>query len=146
MSSSRNLQTRPLPTSGSVPEEITKDKYSGEIGIPTKIALVVKNMQAKIILQVTEPIELGRSISENETTSFLDLHPFGAENLGVSRKHLRLWSENGELFVADLASTNGTHFNGIHLEPHTPQRIHHADRIKIGGLELEVEFIVEMLD
>jgi len=145
MSQPRNLQTRPLPSISAPLEETAQPSYSAGMGIPSKIALVVKGMSVKIVLQITEPIELGRSYSDNETTTFIDLHPFGAEEQGVSRRHLRIWSENGELFIADLASTNGTRFNGAPLAPHIPQRIHHADRIRIGGLELEVEFIVDIL-
>lgn len=141
----QNLQTRPLGNSELIPEAIFKDRFSGEMGVATKIALVVKNMRAKIVLQVVAPIVIGRLDSENETKSFIDLNPFGAELLGVSRRHLRLWAENNQLFIEDLASTNGTLFNGVKLPNNTPQRIHHSDQITLGGFEIEIEFIVNML-
>ncbi len=122
-----------------------RDQYAGEIGAGTKIALVVKNVRAKIILQVIDSILIGRSFTENDPKPFIDLHPFNAEELGVSRKHLRLWSQNQELFIEDLASTNGTFFNGTQLSKNIPQRIHHGDQIRLGGLELEIEVIVDML-
>src|SRR4051794_40000034 len=99
MNPPRNLTTRPLESPTIIPEALFKDHYSGEIGVATKIALVVKKLKAKIILQVINPIILGRSDSENEMKSFIDLNPFGAELYGVSRRHLRLWSENNELFI-----------------------------------------------
>jgi len=145
MTPPRDLKTRPLESPSAIPEAISKDHYSGEIGVATKIALVIKKMKAKIILQVITPIIIGRSDSENEMKSFVDLNPFDAELLGVSRTHLRLWSENNLLFIEDLASTNGTYFNSVRLTKNTPQRIHHGDQITLGKLELEIEVIVDML-
>jgi pSer/pThr/pTyr-binding forkhead associated (FHA) protein len=145
MNPPRDLKTRPLGNPSVISEAIFKDRYSGEIGVATKIALVVKNMRAKIILQVVDPLVIGRLDSENDTKLFIDLSPFGAELLGVSRRHLRLWSENNQLFVEDLASTNGTLFNGVRLPKNTPQRIHHGDQITLGGFEIEIEVIVDML-
>jgi len=145
MNPPRDLQTRPLGNPELSPEAIFKDRFSGEMGVATKIALLVKNMRAKIILQVVTPLVIGRLDSENESKSFIDLNPFGAELLGVSRRHLRLWAENNQLFIEDLASTNGTLFNGVRLPKNSPQRIHHGDQIILGGFEIEIEFIVDML-
>lgn len=140
-----NIQTRKLSI-GNLPHDgAIQNDLAVDIGVPSKIALVVKTMQAKIILHVADPIIIGRAFTEHEVSPFLDLQLFGADDLGVSRKHLRLWSENGELFIEDLASLNHTHLNGIRLEEFSPQRIRHGDQIVLGGFELRVEFIFDFL-
>ena len=141
----RDLQTRPLGNSDLLPEAIFKDRFSGEMGVAAKIALLFKDMRAKIIVQVVNPIIIGRLDSDNDTKSFIDLNPFGGEPLGVSRRHLKLWSENNHLYIEDLGSTNGTFFNGIRLTKNTPQFIHHGDQIALGRFAIEIEFIVDML-
>lgn len=55
----------------------------------------------------------------------------------VSRKHLRIClSENGDILVEDLASSNGTLLNGEELRGAKPAK--HGDIIKIGSRELQV--------
>lgn len=136
----RKLREIELPTDAEGQADLSID-----IGVPSKIALVIKHMQVKLIFPVVEPMILGRSRSEGDGNSFIDLQHFGADDLGVSRKHMRLWSENGELFVEDLASLNHSRLNNIILDPQTPQRIRHGDQIALGGLELKVEFIFDFL-
>ena len=145
MAQSQKLQTRKFEDDAVIAAAISESKVSFEIGVPKMIALGVPSMQAKIIVRVTEPIYIGRSFADDEVEAFLDLHHFGAEDLGVSRKHLRLWSENGELFVEDLGSTNGTRFNSVRMTAYTPQRVHHGDQISLSNLVLTVEFIYDLL-
>lgn len=141
----QQMQTRKLSEIDLPPDAAAQDDLSIDIGVPSKIALVIKHMQVKIIFPVVEPMTLGRSRAEGDGASFIDLQHFGADDLGVSRKHMRLWSENGELFIEDLASLNHSRLNGTLLEGHTPQRIRHGDQIALGGLELKVEFIFDFL-
>ena len=141
----RPMQTRKLNAIDLPPDSAAQDDLAIDIGVPSKIALVIKHMQVRILFPVVEPMTLGRSRADNDGSSFIDLQQFGADDLGVSRKHMRLWSENGELFIEDLASLNHSRLNGNLLEGHTPQRIRHGDQIALGGLELKVEFIFDFL-
>ena len=145
MTELRKLQTRKLNENTLISESMPEHELALEIGLPKMIALAIPEMQMRIMLQVTGDILVGRSFEENETGDYLDLRQFGAEDLGVSRKHLRLWSENGELFVEDLASTNGTSVNGVRLIARTPRKIRHADQIMLGKLELKVQFVYDLL-
>lgn len=140
----RNLQTRRLDDSILIPEQPSRNEFVAQ-RVPKKVVLVIGKMQLRIILQISEPLVFGRSFSENEVVSFIDLEAFGAEDLGVSRKHLRCWADNGELFIEDLGSLNGTYLNGVRLADHSPQQIHHADHIMLGGFEIALEFIFDLL-
>ena len=57
---------------------------------------------------------------------------------GVSRAHAHVWHQGGEWWVADLASTNGTYFNGtrIGLAPVGPLRP--GDMVQFGRIALRV--------
>jgi tetratricopeptide (TPR) repeat protein len=54
----------------------------------------------------------------------------------LSRRHFRVFSEEGRLWLEDLHSTNGTLVNGYQISARA--ELHRGDRIKAGGTLLEV--------
>ncbi|MCA9241629.1 MAG: FHA domain-containing protein, partial [Planctomycetales bacterium] len=48
----------------------------------------------------------------------------------VSRRHCRIWHENGLTYIEDLKSTNGTFVNGVPVRSATP--LHEEDLITLG--------------
>jgi len=54
----------------------------------------------------------------------------------VSRRHARLWVEDGSLFVEDLGSRNGVAVNGLRISKST--RLLPGDAVLIGDEELRV--------
>lgn len=57
----------------------------------------------------------------------------------VSRIHARLLSEGGDVFLEDLASTNGTYLNDLPLSPHEKMRLKRGDVILFGRSEFVFE-------
>jgi len=57
---------------------------------------------------------------------------------GISREHLTLIAKNGELFVQDMGSANGTLLNGKKLPASTPQKFKPSDKIEIRGLPMHI--------
>lgn len=51
---------------------------------------------------------------------------------GVSRRHLKVFGQDGHLFAEDMGSTNGTYLNGRRLEVDTPMEIREGDILLIG--------------
>ena len=62
--------------------------------------------------------------------------PFVSYEQGViaelSRRHARIFSEYGTVYVADLESKNGTTVNGVRVEQ-KPSVVRHGDEISFGG-------------
>ena len=59
----------------------------------------------------------------------------------VSRRHATIVTDSsGDVWITDLASTNGTCLNGAPLDPHSSQRLHDGDRLQLGGA-LVVKFV-----
>lgn len=53
----------------------------------------------------------------------------------ISRKHARILRQNGEYFLEDLGSRNGTYLNRVlKLTPHHPEPLKDGDEIIIGKL------------
>ena len=54
---------------------------------------------------------------------------------GVSRYHMKVDSIDGEIYIADLNSTNGVYLGGTRVAVNRPVKIQKGDRIKIGLCE-----------
>ena len=56
----------------------------------------------------------------------------------ISRRHVRIFRAAGNLFVEDLASTNGTSIGGVRLTPFEAMRINFGDSIDLSGIVVKV--------
>lgn len=54
---------------------------------------------------------------------------------GVSRLHAKIYSQEGQFYMEDLNSTNGTYLNDIALEYHQPRQLSRGDRVRFGAEE-----------
>ena len=54
------------------------------------------------------------------------------KEVGVSRRHVRFWEEEGEVWAEDLNSTNGTKVNGKRIQR---QKLNHGDVVVIAREE-----------
>ncbi|MBE2271017.1 MAG: FHA domain-containing protein [Anaerolinea sp.] len=112
---------------------------------PWRMVFVVKDMGARIVVDVTDSVTLGRVPPTGGGTPTIDLRPFGAEKAGVSRKHLVVKVEGDGVYAADFGSANGSLLNGKRLEPNTFYPIHHQDEIVLGLLQIVVELLIDPL-
>jgi pSer/pThr/pTyr-binding forkhead associated (FHA) protein len=56
----------------------------------------------------------------------------------ISTTHAKIEIRNGQVFLTDLRSTNGTLLNNVIVEPQVPQRLKEDDKITLGTCELQV--------
>ncbi len=54
----------------------------------------------------------------------------------VSRMHARVFVEDGEYYIEDLNSTNGSSKNGMKMQPYEKKRLHPDDEILLGDCRL----------
>jgi hypothetical protein len=113
---------------------------------PWRIALVVKRMQVKLIVDLIDSLIIGRFDGDNNVLPDIDLRPFHAEELGVSRQHLFLKLEGDNVVVIDNESSNGTMLNGRRLKSGYPYPIQHGDEIVLGALEIQIELLINPLE
>ncbi len=108
---------------------------------PWRIALWIMHIQLQLVFDLSSDITIGRAHPESNTFPDIDLTPFDAEELGVSRKHLQLKLDNDRVVVVDLRSANGTRLNGEKLEPLQTYPIRHKDKLLLGMMLLQVELL-----
>ena len=54
----------------------------------------------------------------------------------VSKRHVRISTQDGRFYLEDLNSTNGTFLNNRKLSPFSPARLEYGASIRLGSLEL----------
>lgn len=85
---------------------------------------------------------IGRASEESIIAPDIDLTPYNAAELGISRAHLALRYESARdvLTVADLDSANGSYVNDVRLHPNEVRVLRHGDELRLGMLSFEVIF------
>lgn len=81
---------------------------------------------------------LGRAV--DDVRPEVDLSPYNAQHMGVSRRHAKLSRESATVMVQDLGSVNGTFLNGQKLLPYQPRVLRNEDELILGRLVLRVSF------
>ncbi len=93
-----------------------------------------------IVLPQSKEVVVGRFAPTDSLQPDMDLGPFGAAEKGVSRRHAKITYKDGQTWIIDLSSMNGTWINGQALEPIMEYPLRDGDKLRLGKLELVVKF------
>ncbi len=104
------------------------------------LVLMIRGVTRRVVITENLSIVLGRSDANVRFNPDVDLTPYGASELGVSRAHARMHIANSQLYITDLGSTNGTFVAGKKLTPNEPQIIRPGDELLLGRLAISIQF------
>jgi len=106
--------------------------------IPSKgIVLINLENGQPIAIQKEKSFILGRVSAEiSLERPLVDLTPFSALELGISRVHVMIRQTKEGYEIMDLESSNGTWLENQRLIPKQPYPIESGDRIRIGRLNM----------
>jgi pSer/pThr/pTyr-binding forkhead associated (FHA) protein len=99
------------------------------------VGIYVLGSSKPVYVQVRENLILGR---EPDSETSVDLADLDAFNQGVSRRHAMLRRADFGFEIIDLASSNGTWLNGLHLSPNLPYPLANGSQVRLGRMELVV--------
>lgn len=111
-----------------------------------RLSVVVTHIGVELVFNLTNALTLGRIDVRDHATSYIDLRPFGAEHMGISRQHATIRLEDGRVHVIDNNSSNGTRLNNTRLEPEKPYVVRHGDILTLGAMRLEMRMLINPLD
>jgi uncharacterized Zn finger protein (UPF0148 family) len=114
---------------------VTKPKMDS---IPGRFEIPAQNVSIPIPSGANS-IVIGREDPVSGIFPDIDLDPHGGHEAGVGRKHAQIMLVNGEVFIEDLDSVNGTVVNKKRLKPHEPAPIKHGDELRLGKMILVYE-------
>lgn len=121
---------RSLTTPPSVPPQTT----TGD----ALVTLQVLELGKALPLSGRSEYTLGRVAEGQPILPDVDLSPFDAYAMGVSRLHASLKVTNQRIYVIDLGSSNGTRVNGEKMVANVDYPLNHGDLLTLGKLKLQV--------
>jgi hypothetical protein len=138
------LNLLPAVTTEPVPDVPLKIKPPEHIVQLTKlysdiVVLVVLGQEQPILIKGGEKTTLGR-YSPGDIMPSIDLTPYNANLLGVSRQHATISRSETGYLLEDIGSTNGTWLNEVKLPPNKAVAVQSGDLIRLGQLGLYVYF------
>ncbi len=101
--------------------------------------LVVTASRAELPLPLRDDVILGREDGQSNSFPDVDLNPHGGLEQGVSRRHARISRRNGQFYLEDLNSVNGTLHNQRRIPANTPVPLRSGDAVMLGRLGLTFE-------
>lgn len=108
----------------------------------SQLKLTIRDTGDSLLVTVGNELVLGRSSGQPEAEGAdVDLTPYGAVDLGVSRNHLALSRDHDTITVTDLNSSNSTYLNGQRLMPNEPRILRDNDELRLGRLVIRVAFL-----
>lgn len=128
----------------SVGELASQEITAIDMGMPRpwRIALRVLQKENRLIFDMSGPMVIGRRVPEGNVFPDIDLGPYNAEEMGVSRQHLTLMLDGNRIVAVDNGSANGTLLNRDRMVPHESYPIRDGDEITLGLLTLKIELLM----
>lgn len=106
---------------------------------PNTLGLFPADSPDPILFTGPEKMVLGRA-SLPETSAIIDLTPYNAIDLGVSRRHAAISLAGSQYLVEDLGSMNGTWLHESRLPIFVERTLTSGDVIRVGQLPITVYF------
>lgn len=125
-----------------IPEALSPDQHQsgGSSGTPMPVVegrLVNQARGMDISLNLDKPeLIVGREDEASGVFPEVNLEPYGAQDDGVSRMHLRISVQEGKIVIEDLNTVNGTILNHQRLTAGQPAQLNHGDEIRLGKMVL----------
>ncbi len=129
------IGTNALPDKELKPQLRWGTAYFGDESL---LRIRVRDANALVEVAFDGDLVLGREVGD--VTPNVNLTPYGAQDLGVSRRHVKLTRESATVMVQDLSSVNGTFLNGQKLLPYQPRVLRNEDELALGRLVVRVSF------
>lgn len=121
---------------GEVPQEF-KDDLEKALIPPSGIS-IYRGDGKPIATRIEKEFYLGRKTED--TDPVVDLIPFGAFQLGVSRRHVLIRETEDGYVIIDTNSTNGTVLNKQRLVPNQAYPLPNGGIIRLGQMQLVVYY------
>ncbi len=102
------------------------------------VSLCIVDSGQILPLENRDEFTLGRSAEGQPILPDIDLAPFSAYEMGVSRLHASIRLEGKQVLAMDLGSVNGSRLNGQKIPPHKPCVLNHGDILTLGKLKLQI--------
>lgn len=109
--------------------------------VPKSFRFLVREGNGVIEKSAQVSLVLGRKNSSLPVD--VDLAPYQAIEMGISRQHVKIEPRKTHVVIKDLHSVNGTLLNRFKMKPGHYYDLSHRDELKLGRMHITVEFIYD---
>ena len=114
---------------------------TARLGTERKLLLHVRGHDTPLLVELMENMVLGRYDTDTGEAPEVDLEEYGAQDLGVSRRHAVVLFEDDAVKIMDLGSANATFINGQKLMAHQARILRDGDELRLGRMVIRVNFV-----
>ncbi len=125
-------------------EEAQAALDNARFGRHSKMLMYIDGVANPIELEPADEIVIGRITSDGALRPDIDLNPYNAENLGVSRLHASIKRHENTVLISDMNSINHTFVNGQMLHPQEVLALRDGDEIRLGRLTMHIKFKAQL--
>jgi len=113
---------------------------TGPLEQVAKVRFIVQPANKEIVVIHKSELMIGRASTDGAIMPEIDLEPYHGRLAGVSREHCRLTCDSdGNWFIEDLGSANGTLVNDLKLAPNQILPLNRGCKIHCGQIWLQFE-------
>lgn len=123
---------------------VTDDEETLRFTQDMALYLDIVGAQKPLVLNVVHEMIVGRGDTATNYFPEIDLTPYGAYRLGLSRRHAMLRRKRNRLQLTDLGSRNGTAVNGMTMSKGEVRDLRDGDVVRFGTLKMQVKFKPKM--
>lgn len=109
---------------------------------PWKVGLRIVEKENRLIFDMDRPMVIGRMDPDHDVYPDVDLGPYNADELGVSREHLVLKLDGDRIVASDNGSSNGTLLNRDRMKPREDYPIRDGDELQLGLMQVKIELLM----
>ena len=128
------LSGTPAPTTPAMAPVVEQAVAPASTGLHARLLVEADNQEFD--LSGKDNVVIGREDPASNIYPDIDLTPHGGEEGGVSRKHARIFVQNGQYLIEDQDSTNFTFVNRQRLAARTPTPLNDNDEVRLGRVLL----------
>ena len=114
---------------------------TARLGTERKLLLHIRGHDTPLLIELIESMILGRYDTDTGETPDIDLEEYGAQDMGVSRRHAAVLIEDDAVKIMDLSSANATYINGQKLIPRQARILRDGDELRLGRMVIRVNFV-----
>jgi hypothetical protein len=140
----RPAKARSVPAADTQAGHATQTEDTDTADTELATTPVVEAAAAKLTLPGGNDILLAGNTRSLGRRDFEDLMP-SAQVSYISRQHINIWSENGQYYIEDRSSTNGTKVNGMDIKGTGRHALADGDLIELAG-KLSLNFQKQNID
>ena len=123
----------------------TEDQKPEFFDVNGTVMLYIRHTGAIVKLRpqdVSHELVIGRADANNTVKPDVDLAPFGASQMGVSRMHMTVDYDSGNqrVVIMDMGSANGLYVNGQKLVEREERVLRDGDQLRLGEFIFDVAY------